>query len=352
MINSFEITNFRCFEHLPSVALNRLNVIVGDSGSGKTSLIEALFLSGGASPEIYLRLRAWRGFGPLVSLTGTKESYEGIFRDMFYNFRQELGAKISCPDTSGGARNVEIKYEKKTEYDLPLQGIGENAFLIDPIVFEWDVAGKIYRSSLEIKEGRLVVTGTAPVSPLVIISPAVKETSTQNASAFSALNKKFRSNLLTEAVGKLFPEVKDITTEVVAGEPVLHVNSGLTERLPMADISGGISKFVSIALAILTNPGGTVLVDEIESGFYHLKLPKIWRSLVELASMKDVQCQLIVTTHSYEFLTAVSKSLGDEAIASETLLLRLEKSEEGQHSVKRIKATAFQSAIESGLEVR
>jgi putative ribosome biogenesis GTPase RsgA len=61
MINSFEITNFRCFKHLPAVALKRFNIIVGESGSGKTSLMEALFLSGGATPEIYLRLRAWRG---------------------------------------------------------------------------------------------------------------------------------------------------------------------------------------------------------------------------------------------------------------------------------------------------
>lgn len=352
MINSFEITNFRCFRHLPPVALKRFNVIVGDSGSGKTSLIEALFLTAGSSPEIYLRLRTWRGFGNSISLTGSKESYEGIFRDLFFNFRQELGAKISCPDTSGGARNVEIKFEKKTEYDLPLEGIGQNAFLVDPIVFEWQVAGKIYRSSLDIKEGKLTVVGTAPVSPLVILSPAVRESSAHNATSFSALSKQFRSSLLTDAIAKIFPEVKDITVEVVGGEPTLHVNSGLAERLPIADISGGISKFVSIGLAILTNPGGTVLVDEIEAGFYYQKLAEIWKSLVELASHKDVQCQLIVTTHSYEFLSAVSKSLEDAAVSSETLLLRLEKSGDGEHSVTRIKAPAFHNAIESGLEVR
>jgi len=351
MINSFEITNFRCFQHLPPVALRRFNIIVGDSGSGKTSLIEALFLSAGASPEIYLRLRAWRGFGAALSLTVTKDAYESIFRDLFYDFRQELGAKISCPDTSGGARNVEIKYEKKSEYDLPLEGIGQNAFIVDPIVFEWEVAGKLYRSALEIKENKLVVSGTAPVSPLVFLSPAVREASSQNAISFSSLSKKFRGNLLTDAVSKLFPEVKDITIEMLAGEAVLYINSGLAEKLPIADISGGINKFVSIALAILTNPGGTVLVDEIESGFYYQKLPEVWRALVDLASVRDVQCQLIVTTHSYEFLTAASKSLSDDQIASDTLLLRLEKSG-GEHSVKRIKAPAFHSAIDAGLEVR
>jgi predicted ATPase len=352
MINSFEITNFRCFQYLPPVSLKRFNVLVGDSGTGKTSLIEALFLCAGSSPEIYLRLRTWRGFGPALSLAGTKESFESIFRDLFNDFHQELGAKISCPDTSGGVRNVEIKYEQKKEYDLPLEGIGQNAFLIDPIVFEWDVAGKIYRSSLEIKEGKLTISGTAPVSPLVMLSPAIKEPSTQNANSFSALSKKFRAALITDAVSKLFPEVKEITVEIVAGEPVLHVNSGLAERLPIADVSGGIAKFISIALAILTNPSGTVLVDEFESGFYYQKLPEIWRSLVELARLKGVDCQLIVTTHSYEFLTAVSKSLDDKEIASETLLLRLEKSEDGKHTVDRVKARQFHSAIESGLEVR
>jgi len=94
MITSFEIKNFRCFEHIKQDGLRRFNLLVGKSGSGKTALLEALFLAGGANPEIYFRLRRWRGFGEGVALSATRDTYEAFFQDLFYNFHQEMGASI------------------------------------------------------------------------------------------------------------------------------------------------------------------------------------------------------------------------------------------------------------------
>src|SRR2546427_4923703 len=83
MLKSFNIQNFRCFRNVSLDGLKRFNTIVGDNGSGKTSLLEAMFLVASASPGVWLKLRFWRGAGQTIRLTGTKTSYESLFRDLF-----------------------------------------------------------------------------------------------------------------------------------------------------------------------------------------------------------------------------------------------------------------------------
>ncbi|MFP4581065.1 MAG: AAA family ATPase, partial [Candidatus Sumerlaeia bacterium] len=43
MISSLHIENYRCFEKFDAQDLGRVNLIVGDNNSGKTSLLEAVY---------------------------------------------------------------------------------------------------------------------------------------------------------------------------------------------------------------------------------------------------------------------------------------------------------------------
>ncbi len=61
MIESVKITNFRCFKELSVQSLAPINLIVGDNGVGKTTLLEAVFLALCANPQKALVLRQYRG---------------------------------------------------------------------------------------------------------------------------------------------------------------------------------------------------------------------------------------------------------------------------------------------------
>lgn len=347
MIESFEISNFRCFADVKTTPLKRFNIVVGDSGTGKTTLMESLFLMGGATPEIYFRLRTWRGLSTTLS-ANTKDAYESIFRDLFCNFDQKKGAVLSCVDSIMGRRSVEIYYKNEDTFSLPLN-VQVNAFQIDPIIFKWQIGGKIYESSLELREGAFKITGAAPVAPVAYYNP-INSNGAQNATAFSSLSRKYQSAKLLKAVQGIFPQVEDITIEFVAGEASLHVAAGLSQRLPIADLSGGVNKFVSIALGILANPGGLILVDEIDGGFYFKHLAKVWSALVKLCD--EEQVQLVASTHSAEFLKAVAPSLEDKAIAYQFQLMRLEKKEGKQPDIKRFPASLYHDAMRAEMEIR
>lgn len=348
MISQLSLNNFKCFQSAKIDILKRFNVIVGASGSGKTSLLEALFLHGGVSPEIYFRIRGWRGFGNSISLTGTREAYEALFRDMFYNFDSEDPLTIASMDSDGIERKLRISFRKDKNYSLPLDRLDEHPFLIEPIVFEWDVAGKTFESVLEIKDGRMSFSGAAPPASTAFYNP-VNLSSQEDTAAFSSLSKQFKAHLLNDEIAKVFKGFGDVSIELIGGAPFLHVTADLAERIPLLDLSGGIRKYVSIALGILINPKGTVIVDEFEGGFYYDHLSAIWESLVRLCEMNETQ--LIVATHSYEFLRAISSSLDANNLARRFQLLRIEK---GNHQprIKRIDGEVYRAAIANDFEVR
>lgn len=348
MINRLELFNFRCFKQL-DLSLKKFNIVVGESGSGKTALMEALFLLGGGSPEIYFRLRNWRGFSRNLNLSGTRESYQSLFRDLFYNFDENAGAILESQDSNAGSRKLEIAYGDSKQYGLDLQGPEPHAFTISPLNFKWIIQGIVHATSIFFREGRFAIEGSAPVAPMAYYN-AINTTSFETSSAFSALSRKYRSTSLVEVIAAIYPQVKDVTLELIGGDPTLCVATTLDERLPIGDLSGGVTKFVSIALGILANPNGTVIVDEIESGFYYKDMPAVWAALIKLCNEEKVQ--LVVSTHSSEFLKAAAPVLAGEDIAKDSQLLRSETTVAGDRLIKKIPARSFESATSLDFELR
>jgi hypothetical protein len=79
-------------------------------------------------------------------------------------------------------------------------------------------------------------------------------------------------------------------------------------------------------------------------------MPAVWSALVKLCLEEKVQ--LVVSTHSYEFLKAAAPILATEGIAKDSQLMRSEVNADGERVIKRIPAQAFDSATSHDFEVR
>lgn len=108
MIRSLEIDNFRCFKSLVLPEIRRFTVITGKNGSGKTALLESLFIASGRSAEIYLRVNSWRG-RDTVSLSA--DSVLPMFEDFFHKFDPAGGLRICFKDSSGEEREVRVSVD-------------------------------------------------------------------------------------------------------------------------------------------------------------------------------------------------------------------------------------------------
>ena len=96
--------------------------------------------------------------------------------------------------------------------------------------------------------------------------PATAATSSVEAAGrFSDLSKAGRHRRFIKTISDEYPWISDINVEVHAGAPTLFAtvrDNGL--KLPLANLSGGLNRMVSMMLAIAANPKAIVLVDEIE----------------------------------------------------------------------------------------
>jgi ABC-type lipoprotein export system ATPase subunit len=348
MIQKLKITNFRCFQEIELAHLRRFNVLVGPSGSGKTAFLEAIFLAGAGSAEVYLRMRKWRGLSGSFNFTGSKASYESLFREIFFGFDPKPGARIELADSEIGARKLEIGLKGEMEFSIMLREPIGSAFLVDPIIFRWKTSGHTTAESvIQIQDGQFKISGSADVYPVWLISPAAPDNYVQH---YSELSKRGLTKDIDDVIRKLFPQVQGISIESAAGDFAIFVKLAgrKEEKIPIGMLSSGMNKFHSILTVIASNPNGVLLIDEIENGFYYENMNTILQSICDFAEVHKVQ--IIATTHSYELLNAFALAVGGRE--EDFSLLRSKQAQGGTVEISISRGEAAVSAIRQNLEVR
>lgn len=317
MIKSAKIENFRGFSVAEVTNCNRINIVVGKNASGKTAFLEALFMAVSANPAIANRLRAWRGYE--LSFSGPVEEVEdALWRDLFHKLNTNAPVKITLEGTDQHARSLQIAYGgvDKTTLNKESEKETRGAALRESVIFEWrgpdnKVSGRArprwdgntIEFDWEIHPSKMdVQTNFFAANRLF--------SSAEAAQRFSVLSRVGKRNDIVSLFANLFEGIEDMNIEIYAGVPMISSTiPGTNQKRPINLLSGGISKLVSILLAIPSNPRGVVLIDEIEAGFHHSMQKDVWRSLLKFCDAYDVQ--VFTTTHSKECLEAAAEIAKD-----------------------------------------
>lgn len=90
---SIDIEKFRGIEKLKLDDFKTLNLFVGKNNSGKTSILEALFLSIGVSnPQLSINIDSFRNI-----LHGDADDFKFIFHNLDFNNRIKLKTELINP---------------------------------------------------------------------------------------------------------------------------------------------------------------------------------------------------------------------------------------------------------------
>jgi AAA15 family ATPase/GTPase len=171
---------------------------------------------------------------------------------------------------------------------------------------------------------------------------------TEAATQFSQLSKQNREEKLVSTVRQQFPFIRKLSTESNAGVYIMYATvSYLPEKIPVGLISGAALKFLTIWLAIASLPNGVVLLDEIENGLHHTRMPSMWSTILDFS--REYRTQVIAATHSKECLDALATVMKKNA--GELCVLHV-KREDGQSKVVRFNGDDALCAIEQGFDVR
>jgi hypothetical protein len=348
MVQKLDIDNFRCFRNVRLAGLTRVNILTGGNASGKTALLEALFLAIGGGSELALRIRQWRGLP--ADLQVTSISFPQLWRDLFYHFDSSTPILLALVDSEFGSRSLEITYTTSGTYLLPLGGESHPQRTGTlPLTFLYRIRDREPQAIVaELTEQGISLGSIRDPIPGVYISPGIAHSPT-SVTRFSDLSKVNREKEVVRALHEEFPEIESLSVEVHFGKSVLYasVSSVPEEKMPVELVSSGISKFLAILLAIAATPKGVVIVDEIENGFHYSHLPSVWKTILDFCSRFDVQ--MFASTHSMEFLRAAVIEL--EAHEDQICLLRARKTD-GACEVDQVLGHRLEAAVAEGFEVR
>ena len=347
MLKRLQIRNFRGFNALEIDQLSGINLIAGKNNSGKTSLLEAVFLlAGGGNAQMAANTNVIRGLEP----NGAPVS-DPFWKQLFFNLDMERPIEIEVEHTHHGQLALCISLEQQTATNVSLDradGISAtNLFDERALIFQYSepsgerVENHIRRKREQFEFSQLAKNPPFPAAILLSRTRNIHEDSLR----LGILRRYKQGHLLLKALQVIEPKLQSIEENSSSGTPMIWGDIGLSELVPLPAMGEGMTQIARLVLAIASMPNGVVLVDEVENGIHHSVLPDVWRAIDEAA--KQFRTQIFATTHSFECIEAAHQALGPDGF----LLHRLEASDAENRCVT-FKPNGISAALRHNLEVR
>ncbi len=355
MLKSLRIRNFRNLADLKIDRLARVNLLTGRNNSGKTTLLEALFLLvGEGDPAAAV---AMNNGGRGIDTAGMLAVREAFWKPLFLAFDMSRDIDITACHETHGQLSLRIKLERPATMKVRLRELGTRPaveiFSGSALSFAFSIAGcDPTVRTLRVTEDQIQVEQSKASLPFQVVLLSSRSGNHQtDAVRLGQLRQRKRVDIVLEALKIVEPRLLSVESNSASGTPMIWGDIGLAELVPLPVMGEGMTRVARLILAISSAPGGVVLVDEIENGLHHSTLPKVWQAIA--AAAKSFDTQVFATTHSYECLEAACQALG----ADDFRLYRLEAGK-GKMSEERTiccvpyEPDEIQAAIHHNFEVR
>jgi len=371
MLSRIEIHNFRGFRQLMIADLARVNLIAGRNNSGKTALLEALFLLlSPMRPELATSF-SHRGESRGSVALPPYMRYGDEWRTLFFGLDPANAIRLRGIDQHDRSVDVEMALRETAEQVIepPRQAPNDSEESIGGLPQEIPVELVYhYRSSAEPSGREAIATpsgiGTVdsprekltvrrvPASPPIPQSAVFLNTATQPrariAEQFSRARDRGGSTPVEDIIRKLDPRIKKLEIRVAALGPELAADVGVGQLVPLRMMGEGVARVVEIVLSIFNRAGGAILIDEIENGVHYSAMPDVWRAVMDAA--RGAQAQVFAATHSFECIRAAHLAASNSA-EYDLRLHRLDRVH-GDIRATTLDRDAIMTAMEMGTEVR
>ena len=335
MYRSFTIKNFRCFDELTVEGMGRINLIAGKNNVGKTALLEALWVhSWPVNPDRAMYLDTARGNGPVIP--------ESSMSNLFSSFDRDSVIDICARGDWGEEERrlkVSIQRSDRAQYSLENMGDGQldthNVASSDQLVLNYSCASKTTTAKGWLEE-RSDIAGAWYMAVDNVPPPEAQRgiflfshsqlNRHQDPNRYSRLEINGQHHRILEILQKVEPRLQRLAVVSTGKVPGIYADIGMTRLIPIRLMGDGMSRILSLALAIASAPGGMVLVDEIENGIHHSVMEKVWRAIGAFARSYDVQ--LFAATHSYECIGAAYRAFQEDE-EDELRLFRIQRNQDG-----------------------
>jgi energy-coupling factor transporter ATP-binding protein EcfA2 len=353
-ITGIHIKNFRLFKDLDATRFGQVNLITGANNSGKTTLLEALFLClGPTNPSLPINVNARRG---LARVSPRQSTIPYLFHKTELLEPIIFGVKTS--DRQGYSLRIDFLESLPIEFPAPVNEMREPDY--EPMSAEdlqESVAvsltytphdGPSHVSRGIVSMGRFtpqdVKKGVIPDSTFVSVQgvPNLE----RQARRYSDLDKENKVPLFNGLLRGIEPDLKRTSLAIENDMTMIHADVGFG-LVPLTLLGSGVSRLSTILLALANSTNGIALIDEVENSLHHSVMQKAWSAIAQFANTHD--CQVFATTLSREFISAALRVFKEEDV--DFRLHRLERRAE-ETSLFTFERDQLEAALTTGWEVR
>ncbi len=350
---NLEIKNFRGIDHLKIDDFSRVNVFLGQNSSGKSSILECLFLLIGMSnPDLpqninFLRSRSYTSFLELNYL----------FRNCNLKLHPEISSKLK--DETSRHLSLELTYmlDEKAQSsfkngEIPTSGAKTflNTLKMNFTTKENAITKKYVCSITVNQEG-------------VVSTKQKAENYLEKNSAIFIPADLITGNLINDLVELAKQKKKDLVVERlqyfdkrITGVEILNntifINiEGINQLMAVNMMGDGMRRYLNIVAASANPMNNIILIDEIDNGLHYSAYKKLWEAIFALAT--DTNKQVFVTTHSKETLYRLNEMLEEHAEYQDALrLFTIENTKLKGHQTYKLTYNGLHEACTNDIELR
>lgn len=322
-LTKLTVERFRGLRDLALEGLGRVNLLVGRNNSGKTSVLEAIFLYCNPLDEF-----AWIQTAQRRELGDSRRPRSEVLAWLFPHAQDDNPTSLPDIRLTGEGRHLDgrievsckllegIAMELQQELQFPpllrdsIRRWTEPNEIVKGIDLDIDVSvstGKGHElyftvwDPLPVKRARKMPSLSLPVDVVTPMSHRLARSQVQHLT--QATIAGFKDDVLS-LLRHLDPDVLDIDVLDPAGNSSsVYIHHKTVGRAPLSTFGSGLQRALLYSLAIPGVRGGVLLIDELESAIHVSALPEIFGWLVQACEQHDIQ--LFATTHSLEAVDAV-----------------------------------------------
>jgi ABC-type cobalamin/Fe3+-siderophores transport system ATPase subunit len=325
MIKNISIHNFKVFKKLDNVRLNKITLIGGKNNSGKSSLLEAIFLYLGHK-NLYLisAILGWRGLYP------TLLTPETLWAPFFYRFSLPLSEiVIETTEDSGTIGELSVIPQDNYTPKIPLQMFPVNGNGFVPIL-----NGGSNLKALSFCHKKIEKTGNSNVDfigysilqnnnvfseieqnndgkfPIIFFLGSTTLYDLGNVERLGKLDKNDEQDKILNLLREFEPELQRFQVIKEGINDVIYADFGKKHKIPINLLGDGFCRCFTIALLLVADNIDVLFLDEFGIGVHYSMLNTLWQFIIEVSD--KLNCQIIATTHSYEMIQAFYNAINEK----------------------------------------
>ena len=312
MIKDIHIQNYRGIKDLKIKDFKRINLLVGDNNSGKTSVLEAATI---LYPNLvtFFQIVALRELG-YMQINKDKNSVDFMINlpsldKQFYNGNYAEPFKIESIFAKSGAKKSEKKLSLKVclskdyeKFDQIINTQDQRISEINSFIAKYSLGKDSQKLGLSTNGTGKTIGESFGVKHIFISDTTPK--GQQIVKQFVPIARASRESEYVKILKIFEPKLCDIKQ---AGDDLIFEKNDKS-TVSFSYMGTGFVRFLSILLTIenLKDEAAIISIDEIGNGLHPSKQEIFWEVMFEFLK-KNKNLQIFATTHSDESVAALSK---------------------------------------------